>query len=52
MTRERGVASDRIFLVSDNSTKKVDCAAKMLSFAPRRDMIRSTGVRRADWQGR
>ncbi len=46
-----GVASDRIFLVSDSSTKKVLWAAKMLSLAPRRDMIRSTGVRRAEAAG-
>lgn len=51
MTRDRGVASERIFLVSDSSTKKVDWAANMLSLAPRRDMIRSMGVRRAERQG-
>ena len=51
MTSERGVASERIFFVSDSSTKKVDWAPKMLSCAPSRDMIRSTGVRRALLQG-
>ena len=51
MTRERGVASERIFLVSESSIRKVDWAAKMLSLAPSRDMMRSTGVRRAETQG-
>lgn len=52
MTSERGVASERIFSVSMSSTKNVDCAAKMLSLAPRRDIMRSMGVRVAEVQGR
>ena len=51
MTSERGVASARIFFVSASSTKKVDWAAKMLSLAPRRDMMRSIGVRRPERAG-
>ena len=51
MTSERGVASERIFFVSESSTKNVDWAAKMLSLAPSRDIIRSMGVRRAELEG-
>lgn len=51
MTSERGLASERIFLVSESSTKNVLCAAKMLSLAPRRDMMRSTGVSVAEMHG-
>mmetsp|Transcript_7278 Transcript_7278/g.10932 ORF Transcript_7278/g.10932 Transcript_7278/m.10932 type:complete len:235 (+) Transcript_7278:170-874(+) len=51
MARECGVAWCRMLAVSDSSTKKVDCPARIRSMAPRRVKMRSTGLSTKDSQG-
>ena len=51
MTSDRLVAWLRISAVSSISTANVDLPSMMRSAAPIRVMMRSIGVRRADWTG-